>query len=190
LSEEGGVAVIGVGNILFKDEGVGIYAARYLRENFDFSPEIEIVDGGTLGFKLMTYYQSFDRVIILDTVSIKDEPGAVYNLPSDALMGLGSYRQTAHEVEVVEMLEICSMLEKMAEVSVIGIVPHDIESVDISLTDRVKESFNALIDETIRHLQRCEIVCNRKSGASLEEIIEIYNSPTMKNQTPKFFQQG
>ena len=181
MSEEGGAVVIGVGNILFKDEGVGIYAARYLQENFDFTPELEIIDGGTLGFKLMNYYQSYDYVIILDTLSVKDEPGSVYNLPSDVLMGLGSYRQTAHEVEVVEMLEICSLLERMAEVCVIGVVPDDIENVDISLTPKICESFGALVDETVRQLERYGISAIPKNGASLEEIIEFYNSPTMKS---------
>jgi len=182
LSEAGGTVVIGVGNILFKDEGVGIYAARYLEENFAFSPEIEIVDGGTLGFKLMTYYQCYDKVVIIDTVSVKDDPGTVYNLPSEALMGLGSYRQTAHEVEVVEMLEICSMLDKIADVNVIGIVPEDIESVDIALSGRLQERFKGLIDETLKELQKCGIEAEPKRGASLEEIIEAYNSPTMSKR--------
>ncbi len=175
---ENETVVIGVGNILFKDEGVGVYAAKYLEENYDFSPNIDIIDGGTLGFKLMTYYQSYNKVIILDTVSIKDEAGSVYNLPADALMGLGSYRQTAHEVEVVEMLEICSMLDKMAEVNVIGIIPEDIESVDIDLTDTLKEKFNGLIHTTIQELQKAGIEVTPKANQkSLETIIGDYNAP-------------
>jgi len=178
--EENDTIIIGIGNILFKDEGVGIYAAKYLDENYDFSPVIDIIDGGTLGFKLMTYYQSYKKIIILDTVSIKDEAGSVYNLPADALMGLGSYRQTAHEVEVVEMLEICSMLERIAEVNVIGIIPEDIESVDIDLTSTIKNSFNDLINATLKELQNCGINSTpKKSTKILEQIISEYNSPTM-----------
>jgi len=176
---QGGTVVIGIGNILFKDEGVGIYAARYLEENYDFSPAVDIIDGGTLGFKLMTYYQSYDRVIILDTVSIEDEPGSVYNLPADALMGLGTYRQTAHEVEVVEMLEICSMLDKMAEVNVVGIVPEDIETVDISLTPMLEKSLPFMVNETLELLKKGGIDVKTRKGRSLKEIIAAYNSPTM-----------
>ena len=63
--------VIGVGNMLFKDEGIGIYAAEYISQNYKFDDkDLEIIDGGTLGFKLMTYFQEYDNVIILDTVSI------------------------------------------------------------------------------------------------------------------------
>ncbi len=59
-----------------------------------------LVDGGVLGFGLMSYYQDYDRVLILDALTIDDEVGAIYNLPAQELLGLGSYKQTAHEVEV------------------------------------------------------------------------------------------
>ena len=129
--------IIGVGNILLKDEGVGIYAAKYIDENFLFSPSIDIIDGGTIGYRLINYLQGYDKVFILDTISADDEPGSIYSMPSEALMGMGHYRRTAHEVEVVEMLEICSLTETMAEVNVIGIVPEDIKNVGIDLTDKM-----------------------------------------------------
>ena len=87
--------VIGVGNMLFKDEGIGIYASEYIKQNYEFDDkELEIIDGGTLGFKLMAYFQEYDNVIILDTVSIEDEVGGIYRLPSDVLLGLGDRKST------------------------------------------------------------------------------------------------
>ena len=160
------------------DEGVGVYAAKFLEQNYDI--DADIVDGGTLGFKLMRYYQEYEKVIILDTVSIEDEPGSIYNLPSDVLLGLGTYKKTAHEVEVVEMLEICSLLERIAKVNIIGIVPQDIESVKIDLTDTMKRNFNALIAETLKELERDGIGYRKKADVSLEAIIEAYANPTMK----------
>lgn len=178
------IAVVGIGNILFQDEGIGCYAGKYLEENFDFSEPVDIIDGGTLGFKLMTYYQAYDRVIILDTVSIEDAPGSVYHLPADALMGLGSYRQTAHEVEVVEMLEICSLLDTMAEVSVIGMIPEDIQSVNIDLTDTVKAAFPALIAETRKALEAAGLTLTPKADCTtLEAIIAEYNAPSLRTAT-------
>jgi hydrogenase maturation protease len=173
------IVIVGIGNILFQDEGIGCYAGKYLEENYTFSQPIDIIDGGTLGFKLMTYYQSYDKVLIVDTVSVEDAPGSIYNLPADALMGLGSYRQTAHEVEVVEMLEICSLLDKMAEVSVVGMIPEDIESVNIDLTDTVKQAFPALIAEVLKELERVGVeVTPKTTHTSLESIITTYNSPS------------
>jgi hydrogenase maturation protease len=149
--------VIGVGNLLFKDEGVGILAAKYLEENYKFEGDIEIIDGGTLGFKLMTYFQEYDNVIILDTVSIEDKVGDIYRLPSDVLLGLGQYRKTAHEVEIVEMLEICSVLDKHAEVTIIGIIPEDIVSVQIGLTKTIEGKFMGLINQAITDIENLGI---------------------------------
>ena len=63
-------------------------------------------------------------------MSIEDEVGSIYRLPSDVLLGLGTYRKTAHEVEIVEMLEIVSVLDSYANVTIIGIIPKDIISND------------------------------------------------------------
>ena len=56
--------IIGVGNMLFKDEGIGIYASEYIKQNYEFDEDLEIIDGGTLGFKLMAYFQEYKNVII------------------------------------------------------------------------------------------------------------------------------
>ena len=163
---------------------MGVYAGRFLEENFRFEPSIDIIDGGTLGFKLMTYYQSYDKVLLLDTVSIDDEPGSVYHLPAEALMGLGSYRQTAHEVEVVEMLEICSLLDKMADVSVVGIVPEDIESVEIDLTPTLHAKFGAMIETALRELKNAGISATPSDRpTTLAQIIYSYGNPTMASHS-------
>ena len=174
-------AVIGVGNILFMDEGVGVYASRMLEENYRFEPEIEIIDGGTLGFKLMDYFEAYDKVVILDTVSIDDAPGSVYNLPSDALMGLGDYRQTVHEVEVVGMLEVCSLLDKMAEVNIVGIIPQDIHTVEINLTAPLKKALPSLLEQTVAVLSDAGITATpRASLRNIDEIIAAYNDPARR----------
>lgn len=147
--------VIGVGNMLFKDEGIGIYASEYIKQNYEFDDkELEIIDGGTLGFKLMAYFQEYDNVIILDTVSIEDEIGGIYRLPSDVLLGLGTYRKTAHEVEIVEMLEIVSVLDSHANVTIIGIIPKDIESVQIGLTSEMENKFEEFILNGIKEIEK------------------------------------
>ncbi|MEF3191594.1 MAG: HyaD/HybD family hydrogenase maturation endopeptidase [Campylobacterales bacterium] len=166
------IVVVGVGNVLFRDEGVGVFAAKFLEANYTFTPPIEIVDGGTLGFGLMGYFHEYERVVIVDTVSVEDEPGALYRLPSDVLMGMGSYRKTAHEVEVLEMLEICSLLEKIADVVVIGIVPEDIQTVQIGLSKPIEEAFSALIAAIVREVESYGVqVAHKLEQVPLKEVV-------------------
>lgn len=171
--------VVGVGNVLFKDEGVGIYASKFLQQNYKFDDSLEIIDGGTLGFKLMTYFQEYDNVIILDTVSVEDEPGSIYRLPSEVLLGMGQYRKTAHEVEIVEMLEICSVLDKHATVTILGIIPEDIEAVEIGLTSTLEEKFDGFISQAIQEIEnigvKVEKVDNKDLKTIAQELIGSYN---------------
>jgi len=172
-------AIIGAGTIIFQDEGIGVYAQKYIDQNYTFKGDVTVVDGGVLGFQLMPYYQEYDRVIILDTITMDDEVGSIYNLPAEELLGLGSYKQTAHEVEIVEMLEICSLLEKMADVNIIGIVPKDIKSVNIGLTNEMKDKFHMFVNTALEELKMSgvEFFKNEKE-VLLEEIILNYSDPS------------
>lgn len=171
-------AIVGAGTVIYQDEGIGVYAAKYIEKNYTFFDDVTLVDGGVLGFQLMTYYQDYDKVIILDTITIEDVVGAIYNLPSEELLGLGSYKQTAHEVEIIEMLEICSLLEKMADTNIIGIVPYDMESVNIGLSSEMKNKFDDFIDAAMKEIEKSAIRYERNTQTiELEDIIESYANP-------------
>ncbi|MGM0623919.1 MAG: HyaD/HybD family hydrogenase maturation endopeptidase [Campylobacterota bacterium] len=174
-------AIVGAGTIIFKDEGIGVYAQSYIDQNYDFEDEVELVDGGVLGFQLMTYYQDYDNVLILDTITMDDAPGSIYNIPANELLGLGSYKQNAHEVEIVEMLEICSLLEKMANVHIVGIVPKDIQSVAIGITQTLQQRFETFIDTAMAQLQKMGVRFRKNSNnISLAQVISHYANPNMK----------
>lgn len=174
------IAIIGAGTVIFHDEGVGVYAQKYLEKNYKFDGDVTLVDGGVLGFQLMVYYQEYDKVIILDTITMQnDESGSIYNMPGEELLGLGSYKQTAHEVEIVEMLEICSLLENMADVNIIGIVPEDILEVVTDLTPKLKKNFHAFVDVALSELKNIGIKYKKNdTEVTLEEIIHSYANPT------------
>jgi hydrogenase maturation protease len=171
-------AVVGAGTIIFQDEGVGVFAQKFIEQNYTFEDDVTMVDGGVLGFQLMTYYQDYDRVLILDTITIEDEAGSIYNMPASELLGLGSYKQTAHEVEIVEMLEICSLLDKMADVNIIGIVPEDIQSVNVGLSEGIKKKFTSFVDTALGELEKSGIKFTKnEEQVSLEDIILSYGDP-------------
>lgn len=172
------IAVIGVGNILFTDDGVGVYAAKYLETNYCFVPEIDIIDGGTLGFNLMQYFTDYEQVILLDTLSIDDEAGSIYHLPSEVLLGLGDTRKTVHEVEVTQMIELASLMDVRATISALGIIPSDIQTVAIDLSPIAKERFGTFIQTLLGVLEEAGITAIKKDHAVvLSEILESYRDP-------------
>jgi len=166
--------VIGIGNILFCDDGVGVFASKYLNENFSFKPELEIIDGGTLGFNLAEYFLNYDNVFIVDTVSIDDEAGEVYKIPSDELLGTTKYKNTAHEVEVVQMLEASELHDKKAHVTVFGVVPKDINTVHIGLSKDLESKFDLLIGSLVKNIEELGVEVTRKSVLSLKKLIKEF----------------
>lgn len=175
------IAVIGVGNILFADDGAGVYGVEYVRSNYTFEPEIELVDGGVLGLNLMHYFLEYDEIIILDTISIEERPGTIYHLPSEALLGLGNSRNTVHEIEVIQMIETGTLMGIETEVSVVGIIPYDIESVLIDLSPAIKPNFTLWIDALLSVLKEKGIESHPNDAiVTLDEVIEAYRNPVLR----------
>jgi len=177
------IALIGSGNAFFKDEGVGLYAGKYLKENFTFTPEVEIVDGGTLGFKLMPLLQEFDEVIIVNTASDDTKKvGEISIKTTDEFLDGSLVKKTANEVEIAEMLQICSLSENMAETTVISIVPEDIIAVEVGLTPAMHNTWQEYIDTILQTLQH-KGVCVEKQTEELllEEIVKIFANPSVEH---------
>lgn len=171
--------MIGVGNILFQDDGLGIYASQFLAENYLLSPKVEVIDGGTLGMNLLSYFQSYDRVIVIDALSVSDEvpPGTVYSMPASQLQAMGAYRQTAHEVEVLQTLEMGALVGDMADIQIVAMVPENIDSVAIGLTSTVECQLPHLIETVVKQLQCWGVsVSDNSRGCALPEIIHHYQT--------------
>ncbi len=172
------IAVIGIGNILFNDEGLGIYATQFIKQNYDFTPQIELIDGGTLGMNMIHYYQSYERVLLLDTISVDENSpaGSIYNLDAKILQGLGSCRKTAHEIEVLQTLELGALAGDMAEIQIIAMVPEEMDSVVMALTAPVQQAMPLFIKIIIEELQKWGIQASpQEQRTSLESIINQYN---------------
>ncbi|QOP46793.1 hydrogenase maturation protease [Sulfurimonas paralvinellae] len=177
------VALIGSGNAFFKDEGIGLYGAKYLKENYKFSPAIDIVDGGTLGFKLMPLIQEYDEVIIINTASDDTkEVGDITIKTTEEFLNGDLIKKTANEVEIAEMLQICSLTEQMAETIVISIVPEDIIAVEVGLTQSLRAVWSVYIETIIEKIENLGIKIEKKDNyVSLEEILEIFANPSIEH---------
>ena len=169
---------------MFHDEGLGIYLTKYIQENYHIPQNLTILDGGGLGFTLMTYYQEYDKVITIGTTSKDAKAGDVVSISGEEMMAEGAIKKTATEVEITMMLEICSFHEDMGEVQLIGMIPKDIIEVKNALTQTALNSMTKLLDLTLDELSKDGIKLTPKEGGmSFEEVIEFYANP--KNIDPR-----
>jgi len=175
------IVLIGIGNIMFHDEGLGAYLVKYIEENYEEHPNLTIVEGGTLGFTLMTYYQEYDKVIVVGTGSKSGPVGTISSENAEEVMANeDATRKTANEVEITMMIEICSFHEDMGEVQLITMVPHDIIDVKNAMTPEALEHMPKLVTKTILELENSGIVLRKKiEKVSFESIIHAYANPTI-----------
>jgi len=180
---KGKLALIGSGNAFFKDEGVGLYAVKYIKENYAFEPEIEIVDGGTLGFKLMPLLQEFENVIIVNTSSDdENRTGAISIKTGDEFLDGTLVKKTANEVEIAEMLQICSLTENIADTTIISITPEDILAVEVGLSESIKNEFLDYIETTLKYIRKCDIkVIKNETAITLENILFTFANPSIEH---------
>ena len=140
--------IVGVGNLLMKDEGVGIHAVRRLQE-LDLPEDIEIVDGGTSP-DLVAYVGPGDRLIIVDAARAGGEPGAVYRFRPEDLAHEAADLASAHQLGVVPNLKLLELAGAAPrEVVIIGVEPEEIAP-GLELTDTLAARLAVVVDVVLR----------------------------------------
>lgn len=124
--KSGRTLVLGVGNILLRDEGLGVRTIEYIRDKYVIPEDVSVVDGGTAGLGLLSLIKDFDNIIIVDAVVPRTSPGALYRIPGEKLKGSPPLMATAHQLGVRDMLAIAELEGLSAEVVVIGMEPMDV----------------------------------------------------------------
>jgi len=171
-------AILGVGNILEKDDGLAVYATTFLEKNYTFEPPIDLINGGVEGINLLNHFLEYPNILILDTIEIDDNPGSIYHIPSSELTGYGLNSGGAHEIGVLQCLDILEMMDKpQPSSSVLGIIPQEI-TLHIGLSDILTERFQHYIETIIAILEKekVKVVLNKKA-VSLQAIIKEFNAP-------------
>lgn len=154
--------VLGVGNILLSDEGVGVHAVRLLRERYRFPQEVEILDGGTLGLDLLPYVEEADRLLIVDAVQMDAPPGTVARLEGAEVSAVLGLKYSPHQVGLSDLLGAARLLGRApAEVVLWGVQPASLE-VGLELSPTVAAQVEVLLQNVLAELQRWGIVPTRR----------------------------
>jgi hydrogenase maturation protease len=131
-------AVIGVGNPLMGDDGVGLEALRRLEARWHLPPEVETVDGGTWGMNLLHVIEGADAVVLLDAIRAGESPGTVVRLDRDQLPRMFVHKISPHQIDLQEVLALAELRGGLPERMVaLGVEPERIElGVELSATVR------------------------------------------------------
>lgn len=146
--------VLGLGNVLLSDEGVGVHVIRLLRERYRFPQEVEILDGGTLGLDLLPRVEDVQQLIVVDALQLNAEPGTVARLEGDALSAVLSLKYSPHQMGFGDVLALARLRGSLpAEVVVWGIQPAVLD-VGLELSPPVAAQVETLVQSVLAELQR------------------------------------
>lgn len=137
------INVLGLGNIMFGDEGFGVEVIRYLKNHSDFPNNVHLIDGGTQGIYLLDYFESPDYLIVYDAIIPMNYDQKIYKYSSSELPAFIYRKMSSHQVGLSELFSLSRLHGKVPKnLTLIGVPPVNLE-MGIGLSDRV----NRLVKE-------------------------------------------
>ena len=150
-------ALIGLGNILMRDDGIGVHAVKEIEERFRFTPEIDIVDGGTLGLTLLPLIEGYARVLFVDAVEAGLEPGAIVVREGEQVPAFLASQVSMHQAGLADLMYAARLAGVMPPmVGLVGIQP---QAVDLGLetTALLRDKRENLIRTVLAMLEAWDI---------------------------------
>lgn len=131
--------VMGIGNILLKDEGVGVYCMQEL-EKQNWPENVSFIDGGTFTQDIFYLFENFDYLLVLDAIRGGREPGTMYRLKEKDLAASKEQSISVHDVDLLDSLKMAELLGKKPELTVLGMEPEKL-AWEMGLTETLKNIF-------------------------------------------------
>ena len=168
------VLILGIGNVMFSDEGVGVHLCRLVEQKYAFSsPEhtITFIDGGTLAERLIPIIAEYDYVIVLDCVDTRDgEIGDVYFFDFENVPNTITWQGSVHEVEMLQTLNMMDMVGDRPPTKIIGIIPEVIEDTTLQLTDAVVKGSGIMENVLLKHLNELGFTYQQISDIDIQSV--------------------
>lgn len=156
MTRERPTLVLGLGNLVHSDDGLGVHAIQLLQETLKNDPRVPsgvvLMDGGTQGLALLPHISAFERVIVVDALDVGEPPGTLVRLENDALRHLPG-KASVHQLGFADLMVALELLgESPEQIVLFGIQPLSIDW-GTELTAPVRDALERIPDLVIEQLQ-------------------------------------
>jgi hydrogenase maturation protease len=139
------IVILGVGNLLLSDEGVGVHVANELMK-MELPPEVTVVEGGTDGFGLLNIITEADRLIVIDAVKGGGAPGSIYRFDINEVQSCPSgFKTSVHQIGILEVISLSGLIGKTPHTTVVGVEPKSLE-MSMELSPEIKSKIPRIIE--------------------------------------------
>ena len=146
------ILVLGVGNVLLTDEGIGVRVVESLYDNYQFPTNVEVIDGGTAGMELLEIIANRDHVILIDAVNTGADAGNVVTLEGDEVPALFRDRISPHQLGISDLLGVMTLTGELPkEFTLFGAVPFSMDT-GVTLSKEMKPLMAELVSLVVNKL--------------------------------------
>lgn len=151
--------ILGIGNILWADDGFGVRAVERLHERYEFPEQVQLIDGGTQGINLLPYVEEAEVLVLFDAVDFGLTPGTLKVVEGEAVpQFMGAKKLSLHQSGFQEVLALAALAERSPEHMVlIGVQPEILDDYGGSLSPAVKARLPEAVEAAVAWLERLGI---------------------------------
>ncbi len=159
--------ILGLGNILLQDEGLGVRALERLTARYRLPAEVQAIDGGVMGLDLLPYLEGVTDLLILDAVQTGEPPGTLVRLEGEAIPAALSLKMSMHQIGLQELLAVSRFQGHLPDRIVLwGMEPASLDP-GLDLSPIVAARLDALVEAAVQELQDWGIAATPLSCHSL-----------------------
>jgi hydrogenase maturation protease len=156
--------VVGLGNTLMGDDGLGVAALMRLQREWSVYPEVDWIDGGTAGMCLLPIVEGARRVMLIDAIDAGAAPGTTHVIERDRLPRYLATKVSPHQIDLRDVLALAELRGTLPDDAIaVGLQPAAI-GMSTELSDVVANRLDELVDEVVRRLTRWGHVCTCVNG--------------------------
>jgi len=167
-SSEKNILILGIGNVLWADEGFGVRCVEALNERYQFPDNVRLMDGGTQGIYLVQHVQAADVLLVFDAIDYGLEPGTLKKIyDEDVPKFMGAKQMSLHQTGFQEVLAMAEFTGNYpSELLLVGCQPVELEDFGGSLRDEVRLQIEPAIHIALDYLAQFSITPTAHNGQS------------------------
>lgn len=149
------ILILGVGNLLLKDDGFGVHLINSLKDTA-FPPNIILLEAGTVSHQLIPLFREIDHLIVIDVVQAGDAPGSLFRFSPDDLTFRSEQKVSLHQISLGDVLRMTELTGRRPKTVIIGVQPKDVSSWSLELSDELKAVVPRVKELVLEELKKIE----------------------------------